>query len=101
MWTASPFSGSVKPDEGFRPGSDDDCPFLGLAGSVVSIVLSAWQQPLNANSELVFRHKTCKTVHFGQMYVDVVLACGRPLSENYLLIVGDPGDLWPKCKDSF
>ena len=74
MWTASPFSGSVKPDEGFRPGSDDDCVLFWLAGSVVSIVQSAWQQTLNANSDMVFRHKTRNTVHYDHMYVDVVLA---------------------------
>ena len=56
---------------------------------------------VNANPDMVFRHNTRKTVHYGHMNDDAVLACGRPLSENYVQIVVDPGDLWPKCKDCF
>jgi hypothetical protein len=101
MLTASSSSGSEKSDDGFGSGTDDDDARLGLAGRVISIVEDCRAANLNANSEMVFRHKTRKTVHYGHMNDDAVLACGRPLNENYLQIVGDPGDLWPKCKDCF
>ena len=101
MLTTSSSSESEKPDDGFRSGSDDDDARLGLAGRVFSIVADCRAANLNANSEMVFRHKTRKTVHYGHMHDDAVLACGRPQSENYVQIVVDPGDLWPKCKDCF
>ena len=101
LLTTSSSSGSEKPDEGCRSDSDDDDARLGLAGRVISVVTDCRAANVNANSDMVFRHKTRKTVHYGHMNDDAVLACGRPLSENYVQIVVDPGDLWPKCKDCF
>ena len=101
MLTTSSSSGSEQPDEGCPSDFDDDNARLGLAGRVISVITDCRAANVNANSDMVFRRKTRKTVHYGHMNDDAVLSCGRPLSENYVQIVVDPGDLWPKCKDYF
>jgi hypothetical protein len=101
LLTTSSSSGSEKPDDGFGPGSDDDDARLGLAGRVLSIISDRKAANFNANVEMIFRHKTRKTVHYGHMIDDAVFACGRPQSNSFVQVFVDPGDLWPKCKDCF
>jgi hypothetical protein len=70
MLTASSPSASEKSDVGLCSDSDDDDARFGQAGRVISVIQDCRAVNVNANSDIVFRHKTRKTVHFGHMSVD-------------------------------
>ncbi len=101
MLTASSPSASGKSDKAFCSDPDDDGALLGQAARVISVIQNCRAVNVNALSEIVFKYKTRKTVHFGHMRDDAVLASGWPHSEHYVQTVADLGDLWPKCKDCF
>ena len=57
--------------------------------------------PKCACLDMVYRHVSRKTVHFGHVSQADVLACGRRLTVHQCVAQGDHADLWPKCKDCF
>ena len=54
-----------------------------------------------ANTYMIYRHSTRKTVHYGHLSDSDKLACNRHLSAMFRQSFEDPEVLWPKCKDCF
>ena len=54
-----------------------------------------------ADTTRALRHMQRKTVHYASADLPWRLACGKPISAKHEEGVGDPREMWPRCKDCF
>ena len=57
--------------------------------------------PKDADLRLVFQHRSRKTVHFGHITSEAILACKTPRSAMHIQVFGEVKNLFPKCQWCF
>ena len=55
----------------------------------------------SAVTEMVYRHKRTKMIHYGHDSFESKTACGRALGSTYFRFFGDIEKAWPHCRNCF
>ncbi|CAL1162138.1 unnamed protein product [Cladocopium goreaui] len=55
----------------------------------------------SAVTEMVYRHKRTKMIHYGHDSFEPKTACGRALGSTYFRFFGDIEKAWPHCRNCF